>query len=360
MQQQQRKTIVIHSPHSGRADQLEAALHQLEQVGLPPCQIISINDLDTKPTQGPTWQRQGVDMVIAAGGDGLVGGVITHIAESELPLGILPLGTSNDTARTLSIPQDIAQAVDVLCTGKIDKIDLGMAQPAEQMPHTPQQDRHRSTLPPPLQRHGYFAHISTVGINVQFAQTVTDAEVRQRFGEFIYPVAAFEVFMNRKALDLELRIHGLMPAEGNGPLLANDDDPVILRCRAILGAAMNAPLFGGAFEITLPGGSVHDGLLDIIVIEEFDLDNLALNLARFFRNQEPEEQAPTRQHNEHDTLLAQAELSFIPGIHHLRAKSVIMSTGSDPQDITLDGEIRGQTPTLLRIADRQLRVIVPT
>ena len=357
MQQQQRKTIVIHSPHSGRADQLEAALHQLERVGLSPCQIISINDLDTKPIQGPTWQQQGIDMVIAAGGDGLVGGVITHIAESELPLGILPLGTSNDTARTLSIPQDIAQAVDVLCAGKIDKIDLGMAQPAEQRPHIPQHDIYQST--PPLQSHGYFAHISTVGINVQFAHTVTNAEVRQRYRELTYPIAAFEVFMNRKALDLELRIHGLMPAEGNGPLLASDGDPVILRSRALLGAVMNAPLFGGTFEITLPGASVHDGLLDIIVIEEFDLDNLASNLARFFHHQEPDEQAPTRQHDEHDTRLTRAELSLIPGIHHLRAKSVIMSTSSDPQDITLDGEIRGQTPSLLRIANQQLRVIVP-
>ncbi|HEY7419866.1 MAG TPA: diacylglycerol kinase family protein, partial [Ktedonobacteraceae bacterium] len=96
MQQQQRKTIVLHSPHSGRADQLKAALHQLEQVNLSPCQVIPIDDLDTKPMQGPTWQQQGVEMVIAAGGDGLVGGAITHIAESDIPLGILPLGTSND------------------------------------------------------------------------------------------------------------------------------------------------------------------------------------------------------------------------------------------------------------------------
>ena len=46
-------------------------------------------------------------MAISGGGDGLVGGVITHIAESGLPLGILPLGTSNDIARSLHIPQDL-------------------------------------------------------------------------------------------------------------------------------------------------------------------------------------------------------------------------------------------------------------
>lgn len=361
MQQQQRKAIVIYSPHSGRADQLETTLRLLERVDLSPYQVIPINDLDTKPIQGPSWQRQGIEMVIAAGGDGLVGGVISHIAESDIPLGILPLGTSNDTSRALSIPQDIDQAIDVLRAGKIDKIDLGAAHPAEQAPHNSQQTAgHLALQAIPPQRHGYFAHVSTVGINVQFAHTVTDAEIRQRYGELTYPLAAFDAFMNRKPLNLELRIYDLMPGAGNGSLLASNDDPVILRCRALLAAIVNAPLFGGALQITLPGGSVHDGLLDIIVIEEFDLDNLASNLARFFRYQEQDEQVPMKQPFEHDRLLAQAELSLIPGIHHLRARGVIMSTDSDPQNITLDGEVRGQTPTLLRIADRQLRVIVPT
>ncbi|HEY7416484.1 MAG TPA: hypothetical protein VH593_14925, partial [Ktedonobacteraceae bacterium] len=273
--------------------------------------------------------------------------------------------TSNDTSRALSIPQDIGRAIDILRTGKIDKIDLGVAQPAEQAPHNPQQAINSPAFQTiPLQRHSYFAHISTVGINAQFAHTATGAETRQQFGEFTYPMTALEVFMNRKPLNLELRIYDLMPRTGNEPLLASNNDPVILRCRALLGAAMNAPLFGGAFQITLPGGSIHDGLLDIIVIEEFDLDHLASNLARFFRSQQQGEQMPTRKgqfyKREHDQRIAQAELSLIPGIRHLRAKGVIISTDSDPQDMTLDGEIRGQTPTLLRIADRQLRVIVPT
>jgi len=58
-----------------------------------------------------------VDVAIAAGGDGLVGGVITHIAGSGLPLGILPLGTSNDIARALHIPQDIGEAAHVIAQG---------------------------------------------------------------------------------------------------------------------------------------------------------------------------------------------------------------------------------------------------
>src|SRR6266516_5242945 len=77
----------------------------------------------------------GVDVAIAAGGDGLVGGVITHIAESGLPLGILQLGTSNDTSRALHIPQDIGEAAHVIAQGREQEVDISMAQPAEEATH---------------------------------------------------------------------------------------------------------------------------------------------------------------------------------------------------------------------------------
>src|ERR1700675_4188230 len=96
-----RKAIIIHSPHSGRSAQLADALKDLQRTEVNIVQVISIAELDHFPTQGARWKEEGSDVAIAAGGDGLVGGVITHIAESGLPLGIMPLGTSNDIARTL-------------------------------------------------------------------------------------------------------------------------------------------------------------------------------------------------------------------------------------------------------------------
>src|SRR6266496_5585702 len=105
--QTSQRVVVIHSPHSGRSSKLSEAITYLEQTGLEIVNTISIADLDDLPAQGTTWKESGIEVAIAAGGDGLVGGVITHIAESGLPLGILPLGTSNDIARALHIPQDI-------------------------------------------------------------------------------------------------------------------------------------------------------------------------------------------------------------------------------------------------------------
>src|SRR5437762_534533 len=129
------RAIVIHSPFSGKSEQRTQAVELLRQRNIEIFDVISIATLDGLPAQGTYWQERGIDIAIAAGGDGLVGGVITHIAESGLPLGILPLGTANDIARSLSIPQDLPRAAEVIAQGKVQEIDIGTAQPAEQTPH---------------------------------------------------------------------------------------------------------------------------------------------------------------------------------------------------------------------------------
>lgn len=123
----QQRVIVIHSPHSGRSSELPGAIKDLEKGGLEVVDSISITDIDNLHAQGTLWKKRGVDVAIAAGGDGSVGGVITHIAESGLALGILPLGTSNDIARALHIPEDIGEATQVIVHGKEQEIDVGTA-----------------------------------------------------------------------------------------------------------------------------------------------------------------------------------------------------------------------------------------
>src|SRR5215467_4828136 len=126
------RAVVIHSPHSGRSSQLLEAITYLEQTGVEIVNTISIADLDDLPAQRPIWKANGIDIAISGGGDGLVGGVITHIAESDLPLGILPLGTSNDIARSLHIPMDLQEAAQVIAGGEEHLVDMGVAKPAEQ------------------------------------------------------------------------------------------------------------------------------------------------------------------------------------------------------------------------------------
>lgn len=66
-----------------------------------------------------------VDAVIAAGGDGTVIRTIPLAIERGVPLGIVPLGTFNDLARTLHIPLDPRGACECIAAGRTRRIDAG-------------------------------------------------------------------------------------------------------------------------------------------------------------------------------------------------------------------------------------------
>ncbi len=66
----------------------------------------------------------GVDTVIAVGGDGTINGIINGIVGSNVALGIIPRGTANDLALKCSIPEDIDQACQVIHERNVRSIDL--------------------------------------------------------------------------------------------------------------------------------------------------------------------------------------------------------------------------------------------
>jgi len=68
----------------------------------------------------------GADLVIAAGGDGTLHAVASGLIHTRSTLGILPLGTMNNIARSLQIPEEIEQACKIIATGVTSQIDVGM------------------------------------------------------------------------------------------------------------------------------------------------------------------------------------------------------------------------------------------
>src|SRR5262245_46205375 len=69
---------------------------------------------------------EGAELVVAAGGDGTVAEVVNGLAAREwrARFGVLPAGTCNDFARSLGIPLDTEQAVDVLTAGVFRPTDV--------------------------------------------------------------------------------------------------------------------------------------------------------------------------------------------------------------------------------------------
>lgn len=68
---------------------------------------------------------QGVDLVLASGGDGTVRACADRLADSGVPLAIVPLGTGNLLARNLDLPLDIEASLDVALNGDTRRIDIG-------------------------------------------------------------------------------------------------------------------------------------------------------------------------------------------------------------------------------------------
>src|SRR5205085_9698541 len=64
------------------------------------------------------------DRVIAVGGDGTVKFVAESLLHTDIPLGILPAGSSNGMAKELSISVAIEDALDTIVNGQIKKIHL--------------------------------------------------------------------------------------------------------------------------------------------------------------------------------------------------------------------------------------------
>ena len=70
---------------------------------------------------------QGFRMFVVCGGDGTISAVARSLAGTGATLGIIPIGTQNNTALSLGIPDDIPAAIAILRNGRRIKVDIGMA-----------------------------------------------------------------------------------------------------------------------------------------------------------------------------------------------------------------------------------------
>ena len=125
-----KKIYFIYNPHSGK-----------EQIGLKLNEIIRTlaekdNELTVVPTIGYLDAmerimnlRDGYDLVVCSGGDGTLDEVVTGMmkrpVEKRIPIGYIPAGTTNDFARSLEIPRNMADAARVVMSGKPFACDIG-------------------------------------------------------------------------------------------------------------------------------------------------------------------------------------------------------------------------------------------
>ncbi|MCB5174117.1 MULTISPECIES: lipid kinase [Microvirga] len=139
-----------------------------------------------------------VDCVVVGGGDGTINAAAFGVIEANLPLGILPLGTANDLARTLGIPFDLDDAADVIAAGKTRRIDLGIVNGEP------------------------FFNVASIGLSADLAKRLT-RDIKRRFGRLGYALVAMNVLAQARPFratitsDKEaIRVRTLQIAVGNG------------------------------------------------------------------------------------------------------------------------------------------------
>ena len=139
-----------------------------------------------------------VDLVAVGGGDGTLNAAALGIIEAGLPLGILPMGTANDLARTLGIPPDIAQAARIIAAGQTRRIDLGLVNGEP------------------------FFNVASIGLSAELARQLTQ-EIKRRFGRLAYAFTALNVLSQARPFrativseDGAVRVRTLQIAVGNG------------------------------------------------------------------------------------------------------------------------------------------------
>jgi diacylglycerol kinase (ATP) len=121
------RTCIIVNPNAGSVEELEALEAQLGR--LPGSEVLRTEAAGDAERLAREAVRDGADMVVAAGGDGTLNEVVNGLSEDfgKARLGLLPLGTGNDFARSIGVPDDLEGALAVLENGAARAVDVARA-----------------------------------------------------------------------------------------------------------------------------------------------------------------------------------------------------------------------------------------
>ena len=242
-------------------------------------------------------------LLIVVGGDGTVNEVINGLGRAGFPtdvtLAVLPMGTGNDLAATLTIPNDLEEAQEAIRENRVRTFDVVRVR-SEGVGER------------------YFINVSTGGFGAE-ASSLADEEMKNRWGKLAYFRASLE-----KARDFDVR-EVRVTLDGEERML-----------RAVNVAVGNCRYAGGGW-LAAPKANPEDGLLDLVVIEDVGLKE-ALALA--------------------PATLARSDYLGKEGVFSARARKIRIETQPGGLEFTADGELIGDEPAEFEVIPHTLKVVV--
>ena len=166
-----------------------------------------------------------VSAVVIGGGDGTLNVAVDALVETGLPLGILPLGTANDLARTLNLPQTLPEACQVIAQGHRRRIDLGRVNGK------------------------YFFNVASCGLSIKITQELS-GKLKQRWGVLAYAIAAIRTITTARRFTTVIQV----------------DDGVKMTRRSLQIAVGNGRYYGGGLTV-VEDAAIDDQRLDLYSLE---------------------------------------------------------------------------------------------
>ena len=280
----QGKKIGIHTEEIFRERKIPFDSYYSEKPGaiIPFCKSINFDNYDA---------------IIAVGGDGTLYEVANGIMNADMPekmkVGVIPVGTGNSFTHDIGVHNDITGAIDSIQTGETRLVDVGYYISEEQK--------------------FYFLNILGIGF---VADVCAVADRYKKFKKLSYAIGVLQVTSRLAAFELELTI----------------DQNKYIRKNCFV-EICNSRYTGGDM-LMAPQASIHDGYLDVILLNEIS----RLNLLKAF---------PSVFKGDHLGLSA---------VETFRAKQIKIVT-NPPKTLTPDGEITGQTPIEVGIIPKRLQVL---
>lgn len=255
-------------------------------------------------------REEGVREIVSAGGDGTLNEVVNGLApfaagdgreEHRPALGVLPLGTGNDAARSLGVPLDPERARTALEEGTVRTLDVGCVRG----------DRER-----------YFVNSAIGGVGGLVERRLPE-RLKRWLGSYSYRVAAVSAL--RHVPRYRVTAEWEDGEEGRGSLRAVAYSVIVA----------NGRFAGGGIPVA-PGARPDDGLLDLIVIECGPLRRIPGLVASVLRGRHLDRE----------------------DVRRVRATSFDLRS-APPTWVSLDGEVFGDEALGTEVVPGALRVLIP-
>jgi diacylglycerol kinase (ATP) len=237
-----------------------------------------------------------VQSVVVGGGDGSLNSAAGALLETGLPLGILPLGTANDLARTLGIPLEPEPACDVITNGVRHRIDLGRVNGR------------------------YFFNVANIGFGVQVAHELSP-ELKQRWGILSYFAGFARAIRRMRSFRAEIVCDGRRQG-----------------VRSVQIAVGNGRYYGGGMTVAAPA-CIDDALFFVYSIAPLGLIDLLRMLVR----------APA---------LHEGRFGDADPVDLEQGQTIEVHTRR-PMLVSADGEMVAHTPAHFELMAGALEVFVP-